>query len=143
MGQEGRSPPRRPPQVVPNCAKVGIAMGIFSQPIAISDLTGQNSVEIEAVVDTGAFYSVLPSYLLQELGVEPIDRITFRLADNQQIEMDIGHAWITLEDRRRITTVAFGSNTGQLLLGAFTLEGLELAVDPKGQRLVPIENLPV
>ena len=118
-------------------------MGIFSQPIAISDLTGQNSVEIEAVVDTGAFYSVLPSYLLQELGVEPIDRITFRLADNQQVEMDIGHAWITLGDRRRITTVAFGSDTGQLLLGAFTLEGLELVVDPRGQRLVPLEYLPV
>lgn len=118
-------------------------MGIFRQPIAISDLTGQNSVEVEAVVDTGAFYSVLPSYLLQQLGVEPIDRIPFRLADNQQIEMDIGHAWITLDDRRRITTVAFGSNTGQFLLGAFTLEGLELAVDPRGERLVPIENLPV
>ena len=118
-------------------------MGIFSQPIAISDLTGQNSVEIEAVVDTGAFYSVLPSYLLQELGVEPVDRITFRLADNRQVEMDIGHAWITLGDRRRITTVAFGSDTGQLLLGAFTLEGLELAVDPRGQRLLPLEHLPI
>ena len=118
-------------------------MGIFSQPIALSDLSGQNSVEIEAVVDTGAFYSVLPSYLLQELGVEPIDRITFRLADNQEVEMDIGHAWVTLGGRRRITTVAFGSNVGQLLIGAFTLEGLELAVDPIGQRLVPIENLPV
>ena len=118
-------------------------MGIFSQPITISDLTGQNSVEIEAVVDTGAFYSVLPSYMLHELDVEPIDHITFRLADNRQIEMDIGHVWITFGDRRRITTVAFGSDTGQFLLGAFTLEGLELAVDPQGQRLVPIEYLPI
>lgn len=118
-------------------------MGIFSQPITISDLAGHNSVEIDAVVDTGAFYSVLPSYLLRELGVEPIDRVTFRLADNRQLEMDIGHIWITLKNRRRITTVAFGSDTGQLLLGAFTLEGLELAVDPKGQRLVPIGSLPV
>ncbi len=49
-------------------------MGIFSQRITVSDLAGQNSVEIDAVVDTGAFYSVLPSYLLRELGVEPIDR---------------------------------------------------------------------
>lgn len=118
-------------------------MGLFRQPITISDLTGQNSVEIDAVVDTGAYYTVLPSYLLQELGVEPIDRTIFRLADNQQIEMDIGHAWVTLGDRQRITTVAFGSDTGQLLLGAFTLEGLELAVDPRGKRLVPIEYLPV
>lgn len=118
-------------------------MGIFSQPITISDLAGQNSVEIDAVVDTGAFYSVLPSYLLHELGVEPIDRVPFRLADNRQLEMEIGYVWITLGNRRRITTVAFGSDTGQLLLGAFTLEGLELAVDPKGQRLVPIDSLPV
>lgn len=118
-------------------------VGLFSQRIAISDLTDGNSVEIDAVVDTGAFYSVLPSYMLRELGVEPIDRVPFRLADNQPLEMEIGHVWITLGDRRRITTVAFGNDTGQLLLGAFTLEGLELAVDPRGRRLVPIEYLPV
>ncbi|MYE05815.1 MAG: Retroviral aspartyl protease [Chloroflexi bacterium] len=117
-------------------------MGIFSQRITVSDLTGKNSVEIDAVVDTGAFYSVLPRYMLRELGVEPIDRVPFRLADNQPLEMEIGYIWITLGDRRRITTVAFGSDTGQLLLGAFTLEGLELAVDPRGRRLVPIEYLP-
>ncbi len=57
--------------------------------------------------------------------------------------MEIGYVWITLDGRRRITTVAFGSYTGQLLLGAFALEGLELGVDPKGQRLVPIGSLPV
>ena len=118
-------------------------MGLFSQRITVSNLTDQNSVEIDAVVDTGAFYSVLPSYMLHELGVEPIDRVPLRLADNRHLEMEIGYIWITLDDRRRITTVAFGSDTGQLLLGAFTLEGLELAVDPKGQRLVPIEYLPV
>ena len=117
-------------------------MGIFSQRITVSDLTGKNSVEIDAVVDTGAFYSVLPRYMLRELGVEPIDRVPFRLADNQPLEMEIGYIWITLGDRRRITTVAFGSDTGQLLLVAFTLEGLELAVDPRGRRLVPIEYLP-
>jgi len=118
-------------------------MGIFSQRLTVSDLSGQNSAEIDAVVDTGAFYSVLPGYMLRELGVEPIDRVPFRLADNRQLEMEIGYVWITLGDRRRITTVAFGKDPGQLLLGAFTLEGLELAVDPKGQRLVPIGSLPV
>ncbi|MXV79587.1 MAG: Retroviral aspartyl protease [Chloroflexi bacterium] len=118
-------------------------MGIFSQRITVSDLTGKNSVQIDAVVDTGAFYSVLPGYMLRELGVEPIDRVPFRLADNQHVDMEIGHVWITLDDRRRITTVAFGNDIGQLLLGAFTLEGLELAVDPKGQRLVPLGSLPV
>ncbi|MCY3567845.1 MAG: Retroviral aspartyl protease [Chloroflexi bacterium] len=117
-------------------------MGIFSQRITVSDLTDQNSVEIDAVVDTGSFYSVLPKYMLQQLGVDPIDRITFRLVNDEPIEMDIGYAWITLDGRRRITTVAFGSDTEPFLLGAFTLEGLEMAVDPQGKRLVHIDYLP-
>ncbi|MDE2746809.1 MAG: Retroviral aspartyl protease [Chloroflexota bacterium] len=117
-------------------------MGLFTQRITIADLSGENSVEIDAVVDTGSFYSVIPKYMLHQLDVEPIDRISFRLVNDEPIEMDIGYAWITLDGRRRITTVAFGSDTGPFLLGAFTLEGLEMAVDPHGKRLVHIDYLP-
>lgn len=35
------------------------------------------------------------------------------------------------------TIVAFGNDDGPVLLGAYTLEGMELMVDPLGEQLVP------
>ena len=40
------------------------------------------SIEIEAVVDTGATMSVLPIDLIQKLGLEKIDEVNVRYADN-------------------------------------------------------------
>ena len=39
------------------------------------------------------------------------------------------------------TIVAFGADDGLSLLGAYTLEGLTLIVDPSGKRLVPQDLL--
>ena len=50
--------------------------------------------------------------------------------------MDYGRAWATIDGESEITIVVFGEDNGPALLGAYTLEGLALAVDPVGQRLV-------
>ena len=55
--------------------------------------------------------------------------------------MDIGEARVTLDGRSAYTIVAFGAEDAPPLLGALTLEELILAVDPVGERLVPIELL--
>ena len=57
--------------------------------------------------------------------------------------MDLGRAWVAIDGEEEITLVAFGPDDGVALLGAYTLEGLRLAVDPRGQRLVPLEVLPL
>jgi hypothetical protein len=47
-------------------------------------------------------------------------------------------------DGREVTRlVAFGKSRTQPLLGADTLEGLALTVDPRRRRLVPISVLPM
>ena len=61
----------------------------------------------------------------------------FLLADGQRMEMDYGQAWATIDGDSVITLVVFGEDDGPALLGAYTLEGLSLAVDPIEQRLVP------
>ena len=47
-------------------------MGTFTWPLRISSMDGQHSLDVEATVDTGAFYTTLPARLLRELGIEPM-----------------------------------------------------------------------
>ena len=85
--------------------------------------------DIEATVDTGAAYTTLPTPLLRDIGVEPVGQRRFLLADGRRINMDYGESVTTI--------VVFGEENSPPHLGAYTLEGLALAVDPVEQRLVP------
>ena len=112
-------------------------MGTFTWPLRISSMDGQQSLEIEATVDTGAAYTTLPAPLLRELEVEPRGKRRFLLADGRRVDMDYGQAWATVDGESVVTIVVFGEDDAPALLGAYTLEGLALAVDPTSQRLVP------
>ena len=112
-------------------------MGTFTWPLRISGVDGRRTLDIEAVVDTGAFYTTLPAHLLRELGVEPIGSRRFLVADGRRVEMEYGRAWATIDGESIITVVAFGEDNAPPVLGAYTLEGLALVVDPSEQRLIP------
>lgn len=112
-------------------------MGTFNVPLRISGMSGGASRDVEATVDTGPAYTTLPASLLRELGVEAIDLRRFILAGGHVVETEIGEARATLGDKSVTTVVAFGEEGSPALLGAYTLEGLGLAVDPVLQRLVP------
>lgn len=112
-------------------------MGTFNWPVRISSMDGQVHRDIEATVDTGAAYTTLPARLLRELGVEPIGQRRFLLADGRRVYMDYGEARATVDGEGVTTLVVFGEDDAPALLGAYTLEGLALAVDPVEQRLVP------
>ncbi len=115
-------------------------LGIFNQTIRLDSMDGQRSLEIEAMVDTGAGYTIVPANLLKDLGVSPIDKMGFILADGRQVEYDIGEARATIDGRSIATIVVFGEDNTSALLGAYTLEGLRLAVDPVHGRLVPLTS---
>ena len=112
-------------------------MGTFNWPMRISSMDGEQVRDIDATVDTGAAYTTLPTSLLRELGVEPMGKRRFLLADGRRIEMDYGQAWASINGESVTTLVVFGEDNAPPLLGAYTLEGLALAVDPVEQRLVP------
>lgn len=116
-------------------------MGIITVPIQISAAEGGESMEVEALVDTGSFYTMLPDRLLRELGVKPIGTRRLRLADGRRILMNYGRAWVTVEGESEGTLVVFGEDDGPVLLGAYTLQGMALAVDPAEERLVPSDAI--
>ena len=112
-------------------------MGIFSWPMRIASLDGEQTRDIQATVDTGARYTVVPANLLRELGITPNRRSVFELGDGRRVEMDIGEARATVDGVSAVTPVIFGTDGTEPLLGAMTLQILNFAVDTPSERLVP------
>ncbi len=116
-------------------------MGTFSVPIEIGNPDGTRYESVNAMVDTGASYTVIPATLLQELRVPAHDRVAFIMADGSQILRDVGRTWIRVGEKSEITLVVFGNDDAEALLGAYALQGLLLAVDTPNEQLVPVPGL--
>jgi clan AA aspartic protease len=100
-------------------------------------------LELDALVDTGAFYTWVPASILQGIGIEPHTTRSFVIANGERIERRVGRAWVRVDGEVESTLVIFGDEGSQSLLGAYTLEAFALAVDPVNRRLLPLSVLPV
>ena len=118
-------------------------MGVFSVGISIGDQERQQWEDLSVTVDTGAFMMSVPGSLLRALGVSPSFTENVRMADGRTRNMDVGHAWIRLNGREVITYVAFNDDYTTPLLGSLALETLRMSVGPVGQRLVPLDSIPL
>ena len=116
-------------------------MGTFSWPVQIQGLEGGPTLQVNAMVDTSASYTMLPSDVLRELGVTATRQGVFELADNSMVEMGMADVWATVDGRSTTTIVLFGDEGTPPLLGAYTLEGLLLAVEPVNERLVSTHGI--
>ena len=116
-------------------------MGTFTYPMEVISADGSRSETVHATVDTGSTYTCLPATLLQELGVTPIERIKSELADGSIVEDAVGEVRVRVEGVERSTIVIFADEGAPALLGAYTLEGALLVVDPVRQRLAPTHAL--
>ena len=89
------------------------------------------------LVDTGSDYTWIPATLLEKIGAEREKKdLPFVMANGQQITRSVGFAIIRLDKYFTIDEVVFAEKGDLPLLGARTLEGLNLAVDPKRKKLV-------
>ena len=116
-------------------------MGTFSVQISIGDTERESWVQLDALVDTGASITSAPASVLREMGITPLTRQTFRFAQGEVREMEIGQTWVRVEGKEVVTLVLFNDEGTSPLLGALTLEAIFMGVDPVGQQLVPVEGL--
>jgi clan AA aspartic protease len=93
---------------------------------------------LEALVDTGAAYTWIPSDVLGRLGVRPTDNRLFELADGRQMTYGFAFATIRLQGEVQPTPVIFGDEGITPLLGVVTLEEFSLGIDPMKQRLIEV-----
>lgn len=95
-------------------------------------------VAVEFLIDSGAIYSVVPTPILENLGIKLLAEQEFRLANGEKITRKKGIALFKYGDRVGGADVIFGEQDDATLLGAFTLEALGLVLDPFKRELRPL-----
>ncbi len=89
------------------------------------------------LVDTGSDYTWVPEGVLKRIGVTEQKRdLSFTMANGQIITRSVGFAILRVNGHFTIDEVVFAQPGDLSLLGARTLEGLNLRVDAKNKKLV-------
>ncbi len=93
------------------------------------------SVDVEAVVDTGAVRSCIPVDLKQKLGLETERRINAQMANGLTESVEVTEpAYIDIMDR--LATESFLVLGSEVLLGQTALESTDLLVDCNQQKVI-------
>ena len=116
-------------------------MGTFTHPITLIGPSGSAMETIEALVDTGATFTSIPSPILERLEVVPVRRIRLGLANGEVVEGNMGEVVAQLDGERSTIWCVFSPPDAPPLIGAHALEAFLLSVDPVEQRLVPKDAL--
>ena len=113
-------------------------VGTFRISIEIENpvLPGRRSSLPSVLVDTGSELSWVPAPLLETLGIKRLKLSRFRQANGTILERWSGSAWVHAAGPITTDDVVFGEPGDMTLLGARTLAGLNLRVDPVAKRLV-------
>jgi predicted aspartyl protease len=113
-------------------------MGLLRIDVQVESHTrpGESRLLHGVVVDTGAELSWVPKEILESLGIERVKQIAFRQADGSRIERWIGFGILRAAGAMTTDEIVFGEPRDLVLLGARSLEGMNLKVDLIERRLV-------
>ncbi len=114
-------------------------MGLTSLPVNISQpADAKKSKTLKFLIDSGAIYSVVPTSVLKELGINPDEEREFILANGQTMKRSIGVATFRYKGRTGGAPVVFGKKDDSTLLGATTLEAMGFVLNPFKRDLLPL-----
>jgi len=91
----------------------------------------------DALVDTGSEYTWVPADTLSDLGIRPEHTQRFIVADGRQLDRRVGIAIVHAAGAKAPDYVVFAEPGDMTLLGARSLEGLNVRVDAQRKQLVP------
>lgn len=113
-------------------------VGTFHTTILIENplRRGETEAVADALVDTGAELSWAPRELLDSLGIKIEKHLGFRMANGRVIHRDVGYAIVHAAGAQTVDEVVFGEPGDLILLGARSLEGMNLRVDARNKQLV-------
>ena len=91
--------------------------------------------DIEAVVDSGLFYTWIPKKKAHEIGLLELGRKTFKTISGERVERPYGACMCTVDGASGVSEVVFGEASDATLLGALTMEGLGITIDPRNGKI--------
>ena len=118
-------------------------MGLTHVAVQVRNLHSKEYFTAKFLFDTGAWNSFAPANELKRIGIEPIGKKLFELANGELEEYEFGYAELDFMDEIIATRIIFGPDGVEPLLGVLALESAGFIVDPQGQTLRKLTAFPL
>lgn len=114
-------------------------MGTFRTTILVesTERRGDTRAVENALVDTGSEYTWVRRDVLESLGIRPERTQRFIIADGRTFERPLGFAIVHAGGTNAPDLVVFAEPGDMVILGAHSLEGMNLRVDSLRKQLLP------
>ena len=110
-------------------------MGLTHVDVKIGRLGSKELYDAKFLVDTGATDAMAPASELKRVGIEPVGKRTYQLANGELQDFEYGLAEIRFMGEITSLDIIFGPDDTEPILGVFALESAGYLVDPKNQTL--------
>ena len=105
-------------------------MGPIEVDVGIGRSEEAKLVKKKALVDAGATFTVIPEKVAGELNLTLVgEKVKVSTAKGID-ELDLAHALLEIDGKRRIMPVLVSRHIDRVLLGVITLEAMQLRVNP-------------
>ena len=118
-------------------------MGLTHVAVKLLNSQSQDTYEADFLVDTGAMYSMAPASKLKQIGIEPVGKEVYEMANGELVEYEYGIAQLTFMGEVTATRIILGPDNSKPLLGVVALESAGYIVDPKNQTLRRLTAIPL
>lgn len=90
-----------------------------------------------SLVDSGATMLAIPEFVKKQLDLLQIREIEAELADGSSLSFEVvGPIEVRFENRRTSVEAVVVPGATKVLLGAIPMEGMDVLIDPKRERLI-------
>lgn len=119
-------------------------MGLIRLTVRLKSLASSNGTyEAEFLVDTGGTDSLVPASELNRIGVQPVGKTSYELADGTVHEYRFGLVEIGFMDEVTAGRVIFGPDNAEPILGVTALESVGITIDPTNRTLKRLPAIPL
>lgn len=110
-------------------------MGLTHVAVRLFNSTSPNTYEADFLVDTGATDTMAPASELKKIGIKPLGKDIYELANGELIEYEYGNAELRFMNEIVPMRIVFGPDGSEPILGVIALEAAGFVVDTKNQML--------
>ncbi len=117
-------------------------MGAIHVPVIVRNPTDRDRFwEGIFLVDTGATDCMVPKNHLESIGILPMGRNEYELADGSHLSVDIAVGQVEFMGRAVGATIIMSDTDAEPLLGVTALESAGIEVDPRNETLKMLPSI--
>lgn len=117
-------------------------MGLTYAELRVLSEDRTQSATFRLMVDTGSLYTWVAGDVARNLGIVPTGSATFQPIAGEPVDRPVADALVECAGQRGIRRIVFARPGDLCVIGADTMEGLGLEVDPTTKTLRRVRTIP-